>query len=86
MYIISIFDCLILYITSCEWFISISEILPQKNSDSEEKSSMSYHIDEDFKSNGSSTFEIISSFTTAPSLLDSTVKSKCQITGYQDEQ
>ena len=50
MYIISKFDCLILYITSCEWFISISEILPQEDSDSEKKSSMSYHIDEDFKS------------------------------------
>lgn len=79
MYIISKFDCLILYITSCEWFISISEILPQEDSDSEKKSSMSYHIDEDFKSNGSSTFETISSFTVAPSLPDSTVKANVKL-------
>ena len=35
---------------------------------------MSYNIDEDFKSYGSSTFESISSFMTSASLLDSTVE------------
>ena len=74
VYIIAKLGCLISCVTVREWFISISEILPQEEDGSEKKSSMSYDIDEDLKSHGSSTFDAISSSTTATSLVDSTVE------------
>ena len=87
LYIIVKLGCLISCVTVREWFISISEILPQEEDGSEKKSSMSYNIDEDLKSHGSSTFDAISSSTTATSLVDSTVEANInQSRGCQDEQ
>ena len=79
VYIIAKLGCLISFITVCEWFISISETLLQEEDGSDKKSSTSYNIDEDFKKYGSSTFEAISSSTTAASLLDSTVEANVKL-------
>ena len=79
VYIIAKLDCLNSCITVCEWFISISETLPKEEDGSEKKSSMSYDTDHDSKSYGSSAFESISSFTTAVSLLKSTVEANVRL-------
>lgn len=81
VYIIAKLGCLISFTTVCEWFISISETLLQEEDSSDKKSSTSYDIDEDFKKYGSSTFEVISSSTTAASLLDSTVEANVKLEG-----
>ena len=83
VYIIAKLDCLNSYITVCEWFISISETLPKEEDGCEKKPSMSYDTDDDLKSYGSSTFESISSFTTAVSLLDSTVETNVKLEDVQ---
>ena len=79
VYIIAKLVCLISCITVCEQFISISETSQQEEDDSEKKSSMSYDIDEDFKSYGSATVEANSSTTTAASLLDTTVEANVKL-------